>query len=315
MMKGTALTAETLQRAAARPALSHASAAALQTACLQAGPDRAGDAFCADGAARAPWVDDAAIVDYWDVRSASYSCSVCEELAGERYRDWRQVLEESTAASRAAAQQRGQYPRVLDLGCGPGFFGILFARMGCQVDAVDSSAGMLEQARRNNQAAGTAAQVRFHQADVSRLPFEDASFDVVALRNVTWLMRDPAAAYREWQRVLVPGGTLVVFDANWYRYLDDAAIDAQRIVDQADVAVLNQDERGLATKEQESRCEDIALSLPFTYIDRPAWDVSLLRQLDFARVSADEQVWRRVWTPGEQVFYGSSPLFLITAQK
>lgn len=257
--------------------------------------------------------DDSVITGYWNARSESYSCSVLEELGGEKRREWERVLRDATESAREAAEGRGARPRVLDLGCGPGFFSILFARMGCQVDAVDSSTGMLDQALSNNRAANTADKVVFHEGDIERLPFADETFDVVALRNVTWLMRDPEAAYREWRRVLVSGGVLVVFDANWYRYLDDPAIDAQRIVDQADDAVLGQDADGLATKDQERRCEQIALGLPFTYIDRPAWDVRALQGMGFSGISVDTEVWRDVWTEGEQAFYKSSPLFLIRA--
>lgn len=258
---------------------------------------------------------DEQIVGYWNARSDSYSCSVCEELGGPQHEAWRQVLQQHSAEAREAALRAGRAPRVLDLGCGPGFFSILFAQMGCAVDAVDSSAGMLAQARRNNQAAGTIGSVAFHEGDIERLPFADASFDVVALRNVTWLMRDPRAAYREWRRVLVPGGALLVFDANWYRYLDDPALDAQRVIDQACGAVPGLEADGQATKAQEARCEQLALGLPFTYIDRPAWDVRTLYDLGFSDVRTDEGIWRSVWTEGEQGFYGSSPLFLVKARR
>ena len=95
----------------------------------------------------------------------------------------------------AASLRSNNIPMFFDLGCGPGFLEILFARMDCAVDAVDVSAGMIEQARRNNAQAGTLDRVRFHEGDVSRLPFQDDQFDIVVLRNVTWLMRDPLAAY------------------------------------------------------------------------------------------------------------------------
>lgn len=255
------------------------------------------------------------IVDYWNARAGSYSCSVREELGGPQHEAWRNVLERRSAPAREAALRAGRVPRALDLGCGPGFFSILLADMGCVVDAVDASAGMLDQARRNNEAAGTIDSVSFHEGDVASLPFDDASFDVVALRNVTWLMRDPQAAYCEWQRVLAPGGVLLVFDANWYRYLDDPAVDAQRIVDQARGAVSGLDASGFATKDQELRCEQLALGLPFTYIDRPAWDLRALGRLGFADVRVDEGIWRSVWTKGEQGYYGSSPLFLVEAHR
>ena len=56
------------------------------------------------------------------------------------------------------------------------------------------------------------------------LDFEDGLFDVVVSRNVTWNLPEPERGYAEWARVLRPGGLIINFDANWYRYLiDDSA--------------------------------------------------------------------------------------------
>ena len=270
---------------------------------------------CIDSPAKRFSVPDETIVSYWNERAVSYSCGVREELAGDPLRVWEAVLESRSHAARAAARARGDVPRVLDLGCGPGFFSIAFARLGCRVDAVDSSANMLARARENARDAGVEQHVALHEGDVSCLAFADDAFDVVALRNVTWLMRDLRSAYEEWRRVLVPGGTLLVFDANWYRYLDDPSIDARRLADQQTKDVLGQDEGGFATADQERRCEEIARALPSTYLDRPSWDLDVLRDLSFSSVSADETAWQTLWTAGEQAFYGSSPLFMIEATK
>ena len=137
----------------------------------------------------------------------------------------------------------------------------------------------------------------------------------MVLRNVTWLMRDPVAAYREWQRVLKPGGKLVVFDANWYTYLADAALDELRRSHQEDRAVLGWSENAFASAKQEDRCEALAAQLPLTYENRPDWDVEALSSIGFKSVAADEEVWRSVWTKGEQAFYATSPLFSVEAVK
>lgn len=260
-------------------------------------------------------VSDRTIVEYWNERSTSYSFSVCEELGGPRCAQWERVLADGSARARASAAEAGRMPRALDLGCGPGFFSILMARLGCAVDSVDGSAGMLDQARANVARAHMADRVSFHEGDIMHLPFPDEAFDVVVLRNVTWLMRDLQAAYAEWCRVLAAGGVLLSFDANWYRYLVDPLVDARRAVDQSSTATLGQDERGLATHSQERRCEQIAFALPSTYRDRPAWDQTLLADLPFSSVEVDESVWTTVWTEGEQAFNATSPLFSIRAAK
>ena len=44
---------------------------------------------------------------------------------------------------------------------------------------------------------------------------------MIVTRNLTWNLPHPEKAYGEWCRVLKPGGLLLNFDANWYRYLYD----------------------------------------------------------------------------------------------
>ena len=253
--------------------------------------------------------------DYWDQRAVGYSAGVRKELESRHYADWVDVLARSSSDIRKRAADADRVPRALDLGCGPGFFSIILARLGCKVDAVDSSASMLEEACANNRVAGTGEYVSLHESDVEKLPFEDGSFDLVVSRNVKWLLRDPKAAYVEWGRVLAPGGKLVVFDANWYRYLVNPVIDAQRIIDEESADFPRLDVNGNASSEQESRCEQIALSLPLTSALRPEWDISVLRNLGYRDVCTDEQVWKRVWSDEEAFFYGTSPLFLVEATK
>lgn len=69
----------------------------------------------------------------------------------------------------------------------------------------------------------------------------------------------------------------------------------------------------LDTKEK--RCEQIAIQLPFTYLDRPAWDLAALDRLGFESAFADEDIWKTVWPEGDQKFYASSPLFMVNATK
>ena len=255
------------------------------------------------------------IEEYWDVRAESFSNGVRGELGDDRHIAWKRVLERAMSGCLAEAYLYGRTVRALDLGCGPGFFSIVLAELGCAVDAVDASAEMLECARANVDAAACSLQVSFHESDVTHLPFEDDTFDVVACRNLTWLMLDPEAAYAEWLRVLRPGGKLVVFDANWYRYLVDESIDAQRRIDQESNVPECWDEDSLATTAEEKHCEEIAARLPLTPVLRPAWDLEVLPRLGARHVRADEEVWGELWTESEQAYYGSSPLFLVDAVK
>jgi SAM-dependent methyltransferase len=56
---------------------------------------------------------------------------------------------------------------------------------------------------------------RFLVADLcGPLPFEDASFDLVYANFVVEHLRDPGTAFREWRRVLRPGGGLILLTSN-----------------------------------------------------------------------------------------------------
>lgn len=264
---------------------------------------------------QAPHQGDKDVVDYWDGRSTSYSVSVCEELGSPQCAAWDETLRSCVADAATEHIAAGNPPEALDLGCGPGFFAILLARMGCDVTSMDASEGMLAQAQANVRGAGVADRVRFVHGDVARLPFADCSFDVIALRNVTWLMEDPTAAYAEWLRVLRPGGKLVVFDANWYRYLSDLDLAARRAADQADVATLGKEADARATDGQIDQCEHLASWLPFTHMDRPRWELDHLYGIGYSDVSVDTTVASKLWTEGEQAFHGSTPLFMIQATK
>jgi ubiquinone/menaquinone biosynthesis C-methylase UbiE len=96
--------------------------------------------------------------------------------------------------------------RILDVGCGTGD---LTARLRAElttglVAGCDFSAGMLEQA-----AARTRA-VRWLQADATRLPFKDTCFEAVVSTEAFHWFPDPDAALREFNRVLSPGGRVLV---------------------------------------------------------------------------------------------------------
>ena len=251
------------------------------------------------------------VESYWEERASSYSVGVCEELASAKRSAWKKTLKRILSQADRPIEELS----VLDLGCGPGFLSILCAELGCHVTAVDSSSQMLGHAGLNALGSGVSHGIEFVKGDASSLPFEGGSFDAVVNRNVTWLMQDPVAAYLEWKRVLRPNGRLAVFDANWYRYLDNPSVNAIRLASQADPAVLEWPEEGLATAEQERRCERIAGHLPSTYVLRPDWDAAVLQALGFEDVCCNVDIWRRLWTEGEQAYYGSSPLFLIEARK
>ena len=245
---------------------------------------------------------------YWTGRASGYSEVNQAELETEQRKKWRDCLQ--TEISRQFPGIAASQLRILEAGTGPGFFAILLCELGYDVTAIDLTPAMLEEAKKN--AGGMADSIRFMEMNAEALTFEDAAFDVVVSRNLTWNLPHPETAYAEWVRVLKPGGLLLNFDANWYAYLFDekaqAAYDQDRI-NSAEQGVWDQN-----VGENFDVMEEIARRVPLSSIRRPAWDLSVLRFLGL-HAQAEEAVWRRVWSEEEKLNFSSTPLFLVRAVK
>ena len=102
--------------------------------------------------------------------------------------------------------------RVLDIGCGPGWFWANVADRlpeGFALMLADLSDGMVAEAVERC-AALRAWSVGGRQADAAHLPFADSSFDTVVAMHMMYHVADQAAAIAEAFRVLKPGGWLAV---------------------------------------------------------------------------------------------------------
>jgi len=245
---------------------------------------------------------------YWTGRAAGYSEVNQAELTTSQRKKWSRCLR--TEISRCFPGIPPEQLHVLDIGTGPGFFAILLCEAGCDVTAVDLTPAMLEEAKKN---AGTlAGRIRFLEMNAESPDFPDRSFDVVVSRNLTWNLPHPDHAYRQWARILKPGGLLLNFDANWYSYLfheeAQAAFEQDRI-NSAEQGVWDQN-----VGENFDVMEDIARRVPLSDIRRPAWDLNLLESLGL-QAEADEEVWKRVWSEEEKISFSSTPLFLVRARK
>jgi 2-polyprenyl-6-hydroxyphenyl methylase/3-demethylubiquinone-9 3-methyltransferase len=94
-------------------------------------------------------------------------------------------------------------PVLLDVACGGGLFGPHLAGRGYRVVGVDLSLLSLREARQHGYDAVA-------KADITRLPFADGAFDVVAAGQCLEHVLDPFGVVRELCRVLRPGGTLIL---------------------------------------------------------------------------------------------------------
>jgi arsenite methyltransferase len=125
----------------------------------------------------------------------------------------RDVLRRRALIREALDAQPGE--RILDVGCGPGFYvAELLEEVGPDgsVVGVDNSAAMLAVA--THRTTGR-ANVAFHEAEVLSLPVEDESFDRAICVQVLEYVQDVRAALAEMYRALRAGGRLVVWDVDW----------------------------------------------------------------------------------------------------
>lgn len=124
-------------------------------------------------------------------------------LLGQRARIWDGLVALSGA---------GPGDRVLDVGCGTGYFARRISpaiEPGGTVVGIDPSRPMLDYARRHARANCT-----FQAAGAQRLPFDDGSFDLVvsSLAFHHFPVDHRAEAVREMFRVLRPGGKVFIAD-------------------------------------------------------------------------------------------------------
>jgi ubiquinone/menaquinone biosynthesis C-methylase UbiE len=111
---------------------------------------------------------------------------------------------------RMAGADGWPYAKVLEIGCGTGFFTLNLKLAGVigEAHVTDISSGMVRVAERNARNLGFSVEGRV--ADAERLPYDDATFDLVVGHAVLHHIPDVELALREVLRVLKPGGRFVV---------------------------------------------------------------------------------------------------------
>jgi ubiquinone/menaquinone biosynthesis C-methylase UbiE len=98
---------------------------------------------------------------------------------------------------------------VGDLGCGTGQATAALAPFVAHVIAVDSSAAMLQAAKKRLAALGN---VELRRGDLESLPIDDGRLDAATLMLVLHHVPEPERALTEVARTLKPGGRLLVVD-------------------------------------------------------------------------------------------------------
>lgn len=231
------------------------------------------------------------IQNYWSERADDFAELRRQELHSEKHLQWQQEITRHFPANRQL--------RILDVGCGAGFFSVLLAQNGHRLTGIDLTPAMIVQAQ--ELAVEAACNCTFQTADAEQLEFADASFDVVIARNLMWNLPNPAKAYREWLRVLAPSGILLNYDAEYAKDHHHQKLPALNAHVQVPAELLEQ-------------CHNIYHMLDISLYQRPTWDLELLQGLGNCTCCVDTTVGDRLYNK-EDIFYIPVPMFCVKAIK
>jgi 2-polyprenyl-3-methyl-5-hydroxy-6-metoxy-1,4-benzoquinol methylase len=133
-----------------------------------------------------------------------------------RYRQFRYSTEWHIPEFAAFADAAGR--QVLEIGCGNGADGAMFALHGARYTGVDLTAEAVDKTRRHFSAEGLDGA--FRQENCEQLSFADNTFDVVYSFGVLHHTPAPEQAFREVHRVLKPGGEarLMLYHRHSFNY-------------------------------------------------------------------------------------------------
>lgn len=239
------------------------------------------------------------VLNFWSKSAKGYKEGVEKELSDKNVNDkWvKKILDNAPAKKKL---------RILDIGTGPGFFTINFAKLGHNVTGVDVTREMVMAAKQNAKEQGVECDFRVMNAN--DLQFPDDTFDLVINRNVTWTIPDVPECYKEWKRVLSPGGRLIVFDGNYYA----------NQFDPEKAKMLRSMMRKHLTEGGEPYTEHFDfhtrdsfwLTRPMVGTPRPEWDRNILFKLGYVNIHTEENLFHSDYE-GDAI----SPMFMICAEK
>ncbi|MDQ1183378.1 class I SAM-dependent methyltransferase [Agrobacterium larrymoorei] len=162
---------------------------------------------------------------FWSARAATFDLSPGHEIFSEDERAaWHRLVLKHLG--------RGEGRQALDLASGTGVISHLMDDLGFRVTGLDWAEPMLERAKAK--AKSRNRQITFRMGDAENTMEPDATYDVVINRHLVWTLVDPQAAFREWLRVLKPGGQVLIVDGDFVnvtrmeKFLKDLANWLQR---------------------------------------------------------------------------------------
>lgn len=147
--------------------------------------------------------------DFWNVEACGTHFAQAEPGTPEFYEEFRRFryrTEWHIPLLVPFAEAEGK--SVLEIGCGNGADGVMFAQAGAAYTGVDLTSAAIEATRNHFRVMGLAG--KFETQNAEDLSFPDSSFDMVYSHGVLHHTSRPAKAVAEVHRVLKPGGKAIV---------------------------------------------------------------------------------------------------------
>jgi ubiquinone/menaquinone biosynthesis C-methylase UbiE len=235
-----------------------------------------------------------AIRKSWDISSKVYDNSPGHSIKS---------LEEKNAWKRELNRNLSPSPlEILDVGCGTGAMGLLFAEMGHHVTGVDLSKEMMEKARQKADAHNLSIDLR--TGDAEHLSFEEGTFDVVVNRHLLWTLPHPEIALKEWHRVLKNGGTVLIIDGVW---MDKSfSSRAKRTLSDGLAGIFDHTNHGHYDKKLRSQLPydgGVPKETMISYLEHAGFTSIEFRDLMYIReMQKPQQPWFRRFAPGKTYY-------------
>lgn len=242
------------------------------------------------------------IKSHWNGRAKEYDKNVRQVIYSSRERVvWQKIFTDSLGKDKL---------KILDVGTGPGIVANLLADLGHEVTGIDPCEGMLNKAVENSAALNHTLE--FVQGDGENLPFEEGSFDAVVNRYVLWTLPNPKKALAEWQRVLRPGGRVVIIDGTWYDRKSKPF--SRKMWQKLSVILIILTERRWPGYHDLDR--DIVNKLWSSSSKRPIADVEILKSLGFKEIHVVQGLNKKILTTINYLKNGhSGERFLVSGVK